>query len=235
MEAYNIDELKKHIPKIFSCEGNTIYMEYVKGPTLGEILESGKYTDKIGELVHEAILKLSMSKIIHRDMHPYNIIIDKSNRRAVIIDFGRSGISDEDVHDEALDDLDNPLGFPWYGYNYYNYIESFNPSRYIGEIREKRYVKLYRYLILWWMNEFGLQSFKNVKKETKIEEIQDNIQIGAMPTFDEIKHLMPLGSSKKDLRTIDYFKRLYKISNQSRRSIRSTKQKKRSKKNNQMF
>jgi serine/threonine-protein kinase RIO1 len=80
-----------------------IAMKFVEGCTLGEVMEGKqelpdtydheKFWKKVESdfnLMHDKIGKYNKS-IHHRDLHPYNLMIERATGNPVIIDFGSSG------------------------------------------------------------------------------------------------------------------------------------------------
>ena len=95
-------------------------MEYVEGETLGEYMhrKSGKLPEKIGlEFIHQMALALQHAhenNMLHRDVKPDNILLEKEHKVAKLADLGlvRSAESHED--DAALTQAGQAVGTPFY-------------------------------------------------------------------------------------------------------------------------
>ncbi len=94
-ELYSID--CKNLPLIFDVitldDGQIVIEEFINGITIAEVMESGKYhyfgARKIIREVCHALTVLHQRSLVHRDVKPENVIIDK-NGRVVLIDFNAS-------------------------------------------------------------------------------------------------------------------------------------------------
>jgi len=80
-------------------------MEYIGGWSLESVIDKSalknpKTIIKIGYNIFQGLEELESADIYHRDIRPSNIIIDKKNKRAVIIDLGIA----TDNHDELPKD-----------------------------------------------------------------------------------------------------------------------------------
>ncbi len=77
-------------------EGVGIELEYIKGKTLGEIVEkdgnlSAADTIKYGHGIMNGLIEMRDAGIwYHRDIRPQNVIVEEKNRRVVIIDLGNA-------------------------------------------------------------------------------------------------------------------------------------------------
>lgn len=84
----------ENLPEIFDViyadDGIIVLEEFINGLTVAEVMESGKYNysgaKKIVNAVCEALTVLHNLNLVHRDVKPENVIIDK-NGRVVLIDF----------------------------------------------------------------------------------------------------------------------------------------------------
>ncbi len=87
--------------------GQYFCMEYIKGNTLRELIDSKKLTTKMVREISISILKalayMHKNNIFHRDLKPENIIITKYDKKVKIIDFGLA-VSD------SIDNRQNYIG-----------------------------------------------------------------------------------------------------------------------------
>lgn len=87
----------ENLPEIYDAfdidDGQIVLEEYIEGITVAQVMQTGKYhywgTKKVLAGVCNALTVLHNRGIIHRDVKPENIIIDKSGR-VVLIDFNAS-------------------------------------------------------------------------------------------------------------------------------------------------
>ena len=95
-EALTLSKLNHpHIATIYdfySQEGTDyLVMEYIKGPTLGELLQEGLLPElevlRLGGQIVEALVEAHDHGIVHRDLKPSNIIVTVKGRIKVL-DFG---------------------------------------------------------------------------------------------------------------------------------------------------
>ncbi|BBM82483.1 serine/threonine protein kinase [Candidatus Uabimicrobium amorphum] len=82
-----------NIKEVGTSEGSHyIVMDYVKGETLSEYIQKGKYSYKdalqIIRFIALAIDYAHQSQIIHRDLKPSNIIIEQDTCLPIVMDFG---------------------------------------------------------------------------------------------------------------------------------------------------
>ena len=84
----------EHLPLIYDVvnleDGQIVLEEFIEGVTIAEVMEVGRYrylgTRKVLRAVCHALAILHERNLVHRDVKPENIIIDK-NGRVVLIDF----------------------------------------------------------------------------------------------------------------------------------------------------
>ena len=81
-----------------SGDVNYIAMQYVKGPTLKELIDRGLTSDQAVALVRQVLEGARFAHrngIVHRDLKPQNVIVDEEGK-AVVTDFGiaRAGVSE---------------------------------------------------------------------------------------------------------------------------------------------
>ena|GEM_PF-6799321 len=84
----------KSIPHIYAVEfedSTVVIEEYIVGQTLSELMQEGQWftkrqIDAIANQIVSALLELHKAQIIHRDIKPDNIIVDKSGH-AWLIDY----------------------------------------------------------------------------------------------------------------------------------------------------
>ena len=76
-----------------------LVMEYIDGPTLSDLIRTERRLDlrRAANLLAEAAAGLSEAHaagLVHRDVKPSNILIDRASNRAKITDFGLAGDAD---------------------------------------------------------------------------------------------------------------------------------------------
>ncbi len=84
----------ENLPVVYDCvllkDGQIVLEEYIDGITVAQVMESGKYTYSGAKTVIKAVCRaltvLHERGLVHRDVKPENIIIDK-NGRVVLLDF----------------------------------------------------------------------------------------------------------------------------------------------------
>ncbi|MBR6514919.1 MAG: serine/threonine protein kinase [Clostridia bacterium] len=87
----------KNLPLIYDSitldDGHIVLEEYIEGLTVEEIMQSGRYsykgTTRVLSDVCNALYLLHSFDIVHRDIKPQNIMVDK-NGRVVLIDLNAS-------------------------------------------------------------------------------------------------------------------------------------------------
>ncbi len=98
-EAAILEQLGEHdqVPRLYAyfCEADLFYLveEYVEGDTLTQkVQRSGAQSEAIvtAMLVNllPAIVHVHQQKIVHRDIKPDNILLRRSDKKPVLIDFG---------------------------------------------------------------------------------------------------------------------------------------------------
>ena len=90
-----------NLPRVYSVEPSgdrcEIYEEFIDGITVGDVLQTGHYTEsgmkKVVQGVCSALEVLHKNKIIHRDIKPENVIID-TRGNVKLIDFDAARVYD---------------------------------------------------------------------------------------------------------------------------------------------
>ncbi len=94
-ELYNIKS--ENLPLVYDVitldDGQIVLEEFVDGITVAQVMESGKYnylgTRRVLRAVCRALSVLHERDLVHRDVKPENVVIEKSGR-VVLIDFNAS-------------------------------------------------------------------------------------------------------------------------------------------------
>ena len=84
----------EHLPLIYDVvnleDGQIVLEEFIEGVTIAEVMEVGRYrylgTRKVLRAVCHALAILHERNLVHRDVKPENVMVDK-NGRVVLIDF----------------------------------------------------------------------------------------------------------------------------------------------------
>lgn len=87
----------ENLPEVYDAidmeDGQIVLEEFIDGITVAQVMETGKYrywgAKKVLSGVCNALTVLHEREIIHRDVKPENVMIDK-NGRVVLIDFNAS-------------------------------------------------------------------------------------------------------------------------------------------------
>jgi len=87
----------ENLPEIFDAldlsDGQIVLEEYIDGVTVAQVMESGRYryhgAKKVLTCVCHALTVLHQRGLVHRDVKPENVMIDKGGR-VVLIDFNAS-------------------------------------------------------------------------------------------------------------------------------------------------
>ena len=94
--------------------GFFIAMEYVSGPTLGELLKSERLSVpralQLGIQIAEGLQAAHYAGIIHRDVKPANIVVQTGDQ-IKLMDFGIARVQDSQTH---LTHTGQPIGTPKY-------------------------------------------------------------------------------------------------------------------------
>lgn len=97
----------ENLPEIYDAidvqDGQIVLEEYIDGITVAEVMRTGKYrypgVKKILRSVCHALSVLHSHSLVHRDVKPENVMIEK-NGRVVLIDFNASrkeSVADKDT------------------------------------------------------------------------------------------------------------------------------------------
>ncbi|CAG8628534.1 578_t:CDS:2 [Paraglomus occultum] len=89
-------------------ENRTIYMEYIEGKTVNDLLADGskitaEESDELARKIGEALAKMHAAEMIHGDLTTSNLLIRDANNSLAIIDFGLSFITTCSIEDKAVD------------------------------------------------------------------------------------------------------------------------------------
>ena len=87
----------QHLPEVYDAidvdDGQIVLEEYIDGITVAQVMQTGKYSypglKKVLRDVCDALAVLHSHGLIHRDVKPENVMIDKTGR-VVLIDFNAS-------------------------------------------------------------------------------------------------------------------------------------------------
>lgn len=99
----------ENLPEIYDAidfeDGQIVLEEYIDGITIAQVMESGKYryhgAKKVLSGVCQALTVLHQRGLVHRDVKPENVMIDK-NGRIVLIDFNASRHVGEGSRDTVI-------------------------------------------------------------------------------------------------------------------------------------
>ena len=106
-----------NLPEIYDTlqmdDGQIILEEYIDGLTVAEVMETDRYTASAARKVLlgicNALTVLHDRNIIHRDVKPENVIVEKSGR-IVLIDFNASRIESDASKDTVVMGNIDPAG-----------------------------------------------------------------------------------------------------------------------------
>ncbi len=100
-----------HITTVYDVgefEGQPYYaMKYVEGQSLADMLKDGPLTNakaaRYAKQIASALAAAHEASVLHRDLKPHNVMIDASNDRALLTDFGLAKLVGEDSSLTLLD------------------------------------------------------------------------------------------------------------------------------------
>lgn len=90
----NILKKSNFVPKVLKLSKNYFVEEYIAGQTLDKYIKENIIDDKILKQIIEYLDYLYIYKIVHRDIRPENIIVNRKNIK--IIDYGCAIKVDDD-------------------------------------------------------------------------------------------------------------------------------------------
>jgi serine/threonine protein kinase len=98
-----------NLPEIYDVlemdDGQIVLEEYIEGLTVAQVMEIGKYRSSGARKVLlglcDAMMALHDRGIVHRDVKPENVIVEKSGR-VVLIDFNASRIESDASKDTVI-------------------------------------------------------------------------------------------------------------------------------------
>ena len=99
-----LDELNFPAPKVheFSDKRMTIFMDFVPGRQLKDVLKEGDDYQKLALEIGNRVGELHKANIIHGDLTTSNMIQHKETSKIHILDFGLASFSDR-IEDKAVD------------------------------------------------------------------------------------------------------------------------------------
>ena len=126
-----------HVPTVYFVTPDTIFMEYISGLTMQQVIAAGQYDQDLMTTIGEIIGILHNNDIVHGDLSPMNIIIH--DKQPYLIDFGLSFTS-HTIEDFAVDlvafekVIGNDLLFNYILDGYYSSCKQ-NISKRIDQVR----------------------------------------------------------------------------------------------------